>query len=170
MLTGFSVAGGLLLPNTPFGQACAIGLVPALSVVIGIVVTHAYSNRSVDRELAKEVQNAMYTTLNLKRSVNYVDQRLQVAQGYLRNQNGWEALLEVARAKTATELSLWTAQQASRHWESISESGARQAQTLFGEDDGGESVVDGTSFRPTIRKGDNPRVVRVDDENDEETR
>lgn len=102
------------------------------------------------------VQNAMYTTLNLKRSVMYVDDRLGEAREHLEDNLGLDALIEVVRAKTATELSLGTAQQSSRQWESISKSGAQAAQSLFVEDD--------DEWRPRIREGNNPKFGALEDE------
>lgn len=151
VLTALSIIGGLVFGDTALGKTCVIGLVPTFSLVFGIVATHWYSKRGLDEELASAVQTATYTTLQLKRSVEYADDCLGAAQSLLENKRSFSALLEVVRAKTATELSLGTAQQSSRQWESISKSGAQAAQSWFVEDD--------DEWRPRIREGSDPKTV-----------
>ncbi len=152
VLAALSIIGGLVFGgDTALGKACVVGFIPAFSIAIGIVATHWYSRRNLNAQLASLVQNAMYTTLHLKRSVRYVDDRLGSAIEHLENGRAVNALLEVVRAKTATELSFGTAQQSSRQWESISESGARAAHLLF--------VADDDELRPRIIPGNNPKTV-----------
>jgi hypothetical protein len=71
----------------------------------------------------------------------------------LESGNSDGALIEVVRAKTATELSLSAAEQASNQWESLSPSGAPAAQSAFnaGDDQG----------RPRISEGSNPKATRI---------
>lgn len=156
VLAALSIIGGLVFGDSALGKTCVIGLVPAFSIAIGVVANHWISRRGFDQQLASEVQNAMYTTLHLKRSVQYVDDRLRSAQDHLENNRRYNALIEVVRAKTATELSFGTAQQSSRQWESISASGARAAHLLFVEDD--------DEMRPRIIPGHNPRTVATSGE------
>ena len=157
VLTALSIVGGLVFGgDTALGKTCVIALIPAFSIAIGIVVQQWYSKRGLDERLASAVQNAMYTTLNLRRGVQYADDRLGAAQEHLENGEGYSALIEVVRGKTATELSLGTAQQSSREWEMISETGARAAQSLFVEDD--------EQWRPRIREGNDPKTVAQGDD------
>jgi hypothetical protein len=151
VFAALSIVGGLALGDSPLGKTCVIGLVPFFSIGVGIAGNHWYSKRSLDQQLASAVQNALYTTLHLKRSVLYVDDRLGSAHEHLEKSEVYEAIIEVVRAKTATELSFGTAQQSSRQWESISKTGARAAQSLFVEDD--------DELRPRMRLGNNPRTL-----------
>ena len=148
-----SIIGGLALGDTPLGKACVIGFVPAFSIGIGIVGTHLYGKRNLDTELAKAVQNALHTTSNLKKSVRYIDERLEFALKALVNGSTNWGILEVVSAKTASELSFASAQQSAMQWELISESGAQQAPVLFVEDDG--------ESRPRIVLRDDPKVARA---------
>jgi hypothetical protein len=152
-LAAVSIVGGLAFSDNAFGQACAIAIVPGLSIAIGIVGNRWYSKQGLDQQMAKATQNAVDTTLHLERSVRYVDDRLSEAQDHLENGRGYSGLIEVVRAKTATELSYGTAQQASRQWESVSASGAPAAQAVFTEND--------DEMRPRIREDNNPKIANT---------
>lgn len=163
VLTLLSIVGGLVSGgDTALGKTCVVALIPAFSIAIGIAAAHWYSKRGLDQQLASVVQNATYTTLHLKRSVQYVDGRLSLAMEHLDNSRPANALLEVVRAKTATELSVGTAQQSSRQWESVSEVGAHAAQLLFVEDDGELKQL--TPQRPRMELGNNPKTVAHHDD------
>jgi hypothetical protein len=150
-LAALSVFGALAFPGNAVGQACVIAFVPGLCLALGILGTRFYSGHELDKHFARAIQNAVYAALHLKRSVRYVDERLSEAQGHLESGNTDGALIEVVRAKTATELSLSAAEQASQQWESLSASGAPAAQSVFTIDD---------QPRPRIAEGNNPEAIR----------
>ena len=119
LLSGLAAAaifGALAFPANPIGQACVIAFVPGLCITIGILGTRWHTEQGLNQHLVKATQHAVYTTLQLKRSVRYVDERLSAAQHQLEAGTSEGALIEVVRAKTATELSLGGAEQASRPW------------------------------------------------------
>jgi hypothetical protein len=107
---------------------------------------------SLSNTSPRQRKNAVYAVLHLKRSVRYVDERLSVAQSHLESGNSDGALIEVVRAKTATELSLSAAEQASNRWESLSASGSRATQSAFTAGD--------HHGLPRIAEGSNPRAIR----------
>lgn len=115
-----SVLGAVAFPGNAIGNACVVAFIPGLCIAIGILGTRWYSTQALNQQLAQAIQNAVHATLHLKRSVSYVDDRLAAAQGHMDSGNQDGALLEVVRAKTATELSLGSAEQAARQWESLS--------------------------------------------------
>lgn len=119
-LAAVSILGALALPGNAFGQACIVAFVPGLCLTLGILGTRWYSGQALDQQLAQTIQHATEATLHLKKSVRYVDDRLATAQGHLDSGDKDGALIEVVRAKTATELSLGAAEQAARQWESLS--------------------------------------------------
>lgn len=122
ILGGFavlSVFGALAFPRNAFGQACVIAFVPGLCVALGILGNRWYAKQSLDQHTARATQNAIHATAHLQRSVRYVDDRLSAAQSHLENGRNDTGLIEVVRAKTAAELSLGTAEQAARQWESV---------------------------------------------------
>jgi hypothetical protein len=154
-----SIIGGLALGDTPLGKTCIVGFIPASFVGIGIVGTHLYGKRNRDAELAKAVQNATYTTLSLKDSVRYIDERLEFALKALMNNSINWGILEVVSAKTASELSFANAQQSARQWELISQSEAQRAHLLFGED--------ADESRPRNELGDDPNIARAGGSSDD---
>lgn len=115
-LAAASIFGALAFPANPIGQACVIAFVPGLCIAIGIFGTRWHARQGLDQHLLEATQDAVQTSVQLKRSVRYVDERLSAAQAHLENGSDDGALIEVVRAKTATELSLGVAEQASRQW------------------------------------------------------
>lgn len=113
-LTALSVVGAFAFWGNPIGQACVLAFIPGLCISIGILGNRWYSRQAPDQRLARATQNAIYTTLHLKRSVRYIDERLSEAQGHFENGRPDRGLMEVVRAKTATELSLGANEPASR--------------------------------------------------------
>src|SRR5580693_4028351 len=154
-----SIIGALALGDTPLGKTCVIGFVPASSIGVGIVGNHWYSKRKLDAELAKTVQKAMHTTLSLKKSVRYIDERLEFAFKALTNGSINWGILEVVSAKTASELFFANAQQSAQQLELISESEVQQARVVFGEDE--------DESRPRIALGDGPKGAHAGGSNDE---
>jgi hypothetical protein len=154
-----SIIGALALGDTPLGKACVIGFVPASSIGVGIVGNHWYSKRKLDTELAKAVQKAMHTTLSLKKSVRYIDERLEFAFKALTNGSINWGILEVVSAKTASELFFANAQQSAQQLELISESEVQQARVVFGEDE--------DESRPRIALGDSPKGAHAGGSNEE---
>jgi len=154
-----SIIGALALGDTPLGKACVIGFVPASSIGVGIVGNHWYSKRKLDTELAKAVQKAMHTTLSLKKSVRYIDERLEFAFKALTNGSINWGILEVVSAKTASELFFANAQQSAQQLELISESEAQQARVVFGDDE--------DESRPRIALGDSPKGAHPGGNNEE---
>ena len=152
-LAALSVFGALAFPGNALGKACVIAFVPGLCLAVGILGTRFYTGHELDQHFANAIQNAVYAALHLKRSVRYVDERLSVAQSHLESGNSDGALIEVVRAKTATELSLSAAEQASNQWESLSASGAPAAQSAFTAGD--------HQGRPRISEGSNPKAMRT---------
>lgn len=118
-LAAFSIVGAVAFPGTPLGQACVIAIVPGLSLAIGIAGSRWRDDQGVHSHVVNATQHAVYAAMNLKRSVRYVDERLSKAQGHLESGSKESALIEVVRAKTATELSLGAAEQAAGQWESL---------------------------------------------------
>ncbi|WP_205873908.1 hypothetical protein [Mycobacterium camsae] len=119
LLSGLAVAsifGALAFPGNPIGQACVIAFVPGLCIAIGVSGTRWHARQGLDQHLLEATQNAVQTSVQLKRSVRYVDERLSAAQAHLESGSDDGALIEVVRAKTATELSLGVAEHASRQW------------------------------------------------------
>src|ERR1700677_1557394 len=154
-----SIIGALALGDTPLGKACVIGFVPASSIGVGIVGNHWYSKRKLDAELAKAVQKAMHTTLSLKKSVRYIDERLEFAFKALTNGSINWGILEVVSAKTASELFFANAQQSAQQLELISESEVQQARVVFGEDE--------DESRPRIALGESPKGAHAGGSNEE---
>lgn len=109
LLSGLAVAsifGALAFPSNPIGQACVIAFVPGLCIAIGSYGTRWYAGQKLDQHLVRTVQEAVFTSLQLQRSVRYVDERLSAAQTHLESGANDGALIEVVKARTATELSL----------------------------------------------------------------
>lgn len=156
VLAVLSIAGSVAFAESAFGLLCAVGFVPGLSILIGIAGTHWYSKRDLAEQLEKTVQIARYTTLHLESSVAYVDDRLSDAYEQIAQGEFSDALLEVVRAKTASELSIGTARLSSRQWAVISPTGAQVAASYFGQD--------ANEMRPRIKLGNNPKVATVTNE------
>lgn len=115
-LATVSIFGALAFPANPIGQACVIAFVPGLSIAIGIVGTRWHAGQQLDQQLWKATQNAVYTSQQLRRLVHYVDERLSAARTHLENGGDDEVLIEVVRAKTATELSMGVTEPSSHRW------------------------------------------------------
>jgi hypothetical protein len=148
MLSGvaaLSIVGGLAQPNGAVGQACAVVLVPALSIAIGVLANRWYTTHVPDRQSATTTRTAAYPPMQLERSVRFVDDRLAAAQGHLQNGNSFDALIEVVRAKTATELSTEPSTQA--------ESVAPREHALLNDDD--------DERRPRIKEGNDPKIAQA---------
>ncbi|OBI82097.1 hypothetical protein A9X01_22405 [Mycobacterium asiaticum] len=162
-LAGLSIFGALAFPGNPIGQACVIAFVPGLCITLGILGTRWYAGHELSQSLAKATQNALYATLHLKKSVRYVDDRLADAQHHLESGSKEGALIEVVRAKTATELSLGTAEQSVRQWESVIVSDAPPPRIITGDGPGALPI------ERTSRDDDAPgliagSVARIEDE------
>ncbi|WP_155769564.1 hypothetical protein [Mycobacterium asiaticum] len=114
-LAVLSVLGALAFPTNAFGKACVIAFVPGLCIALGIRGTRWYRGQALNQHLTHAAQ----ATLQLKRSVRYVDDRLAEAQRHWESGANDSALIEVVRAKTATELALGTAEHATRQWTSL---------------------------------------------------
>lgn len=115
-LAAISIFGALAFPANPIGQACVIAFVPGLCIAIGIFGTRWHTRQGLDQHMLKVTQTAIQETQQLRRSVHYVDDRLSAAQNHLESGNGDGALIEVVRAKVATELSLGAAKPVSSQW------------------------------------------------------
>ena len=152
-LAALSVYGALAFPGSALGQACVIAFVPGLCLALGILGTRFYTGHELNQHFAKAIQNAVSAALHLKRSVRYVDERLSAAQSHLESGDNNGALIEVVRAKTATELSLSAAEQASNQWESLSAPGAPTAQSVYPADD--------HRGRPRMSEGSSPKATRT---------
>lgn len=118
-LAAASIFGALAFPLNPLGQACVIAFVPGLCITIGILGARWHIGQGLSQHLVKATQHTVSTTLQLKRSVRYVDERLSAAQQQLESGSSEGALIEVVRAKTATELSLGVADHTPRQWEPL---------------------------------------------------
>ncbi|AYE96951.1 hypothetical protein C0J29_21310 [Mycobacterium paragordonae] len=119
LLSGFaalSIFGALAFPANPIGQACVIAFVPGLCIAIGIFGTRWYAGQKIDQHLWKTMQNAVHTTQQLRRSLQYVDDRLSAARTHLDSGSDDGVLIEVVRAKTATEISVGVTESASQQW------------------------------------------------------
>lgn len=116
-LAAASIFGALAFPTNPIGQACVIAFVPGLCIAIGIFGTRWHTRQGIDQHLLEATRHAVNTTVQLQRSVRYVDERLSAAQTHLESGSEDVALIEIVRAKTATELSLGSAEMPSRRWE-----------------------------------------------------
>lgn len=116
-LAAAGIVGALAFPGNAVGQACIVAFVPGLCIAIGILGTRWHSGQGLNQHLVKATHNAVSATLQLTKSVRYVDDRLSAAQAHLENGSGEDALLEVVRAKTATELTLGVVEQAPRQRE-----------------------------------------------------
>lgn len=112
-LVALSILGALAFPGNAFGQACVVVLVPGLSLTVGILGTRWYSGQALSQHAAQAIQIAASSARQLTKSVRYVDDRLTEAQHHLESGDKDGALIEVVRAKTATELSLGAADQTS---------------------------------------------------------
>lgn len=132
-LAGLSIFGALAFPGNPIGQACVIAFVPGFCITLGILGTRWYAGHEINQSLANASQNALYAILHLKKSVRYVDDRLADAQRQLESGSKEGALIEVVRARTATELSLGTAEQSVRRWESVVISDAPPPRIVAGD-------------------------------------
>jgi hypothetical protein len=142
----FGVVGALALPNSAVGQACAVVLVPGLSIAIGVLANRWYTTHVPDQQSATTTRTLKaYLPLQLERSVRFVDDRLAAAQGHLQNGDSFGALIEVVRAKTATELGTEPSRQAA--------SVAPPEHELLNDDD--------DETRPRIREGNTPRIAQA---------
>ncbi|CAM3104601.1 hypothetical protein WIMU106979_11890 [Williamsia muralis] len=135
-----------------------VAAVPLLAIAIGGVTTHLYHRLSAEKTLELRVRSATYTTLNLSNGVQYADEKIQEAALALGSENIGDAIVRMGQAKTATELTLMTAQQATREWELLSIDGFTTAQTNFSDDE--RAFAD----RPKIVLGTNPQTVTRDGE------
>ncbi|MHA7649177.1 hypothetical protein ACX9NE_06390 [Mycobacterium sp. ML4] len=119
-LAAISLFGAVAFAGNPIGQACIIAFVPGLSIAIGILGTRWHTGQRLNPHLLQTTQSAVHATLQLRKSVRYVDDRLSAAQRHLVNGSADDAFVEIARAKTATELSLGIAEVPARQWGSAS--------------------------------------------------
>jgi hypothetical protein len=147
-----AVIYGLQADNRdPIGKVCNGAAVPLLSIAIGYYGNRFFHGLSEKENLRRDVQMATYTTLHLRHTVEYVDERLEFAVGHLLNGSAYDALLHVISAKTATENAFGLAQQSARQFELISEAGATTAKNIF--------TADYREARPKMKLGDNPKAV-----------
>src|SRR6185437_11627834 len=142
------VVGGLALPNSFVGHACAVVLVPGLSIALGVLANRWYTAHVTDQHSAATTRTAAHPTAQLERSVRFVDERLADAQGHLQKGDSFGALIEIVRAKTATELGTEPSRQA--------ESVAPREHALLNDDD--------DDMRPRIREGNDPKIAQGRDE------
>jgi hypothetical protein len=151
-LTVWAVIYGLRADNDDaLGKVCNGAAVPLLSIAIGYYGNRFFHGLSEKENLRRDVQMATYTTLHLRHSVEYVDERLDFAVGHLLSGSAYDALLHLVSAKTATELAFGMAQQSARQFELISAAGATEATDIF--------TADTLNARPKIKLGDNPKTV-----------
>ncbi|WP_143696462.1 hypothetical protein [Williamsia muralis] len=151
-----SLSGAMIDNDGAFGTFCVVAAVPLLAVAIGGVTTHLYHQLSADKALELRVRSATYTTLNLNSGVRYADRKIEEATAAFAADDAGSGLIHMHQAKTATELTLLTGQQASREWELLSTDGYTVARTNFTSDE--QSVTD----RPTIKQGDKPQPITPD--------
>lgn len=160
-LAGLSIFGALAFPGNPIGQACVIAFVPGLCITLGILGTRWYAGQELSQSHTKATQNALYATLHMKKSVRYVDERLADAQHHLESGSKEGALIEVVRAKTATELSLGTAEQSVRQWETVFSSDAPLPRIIAGDGPGVRGAASRDGEASALITGS---VARVEDE------
>ncbi|MFT4200130.1 hypothetical protein [Gordonia sp. (in: high G+C Gram-positive bacteria)] len=147
----WAIATGLRDPESPMGRFCIIAASPLLSLVIGVCSAHIYHRVNAQHSLEMRVQGAAYTTLNLAGGVEYADGKIFNAREAVRNGNLGSLLEPLAQAKTATELTLRTALQATREWESLSRRGFSNAENSYSQDE--------SRARTRIQQGDNPKPI-----------
>ena len=150
-LAGLSVVGGLAFPNSVIGQACAIVLVPGLCIAVGIAASRWYSKHAPDHHSVTAIRTPDYPTPQLDRSVRFVDDRLSAAQVHLQNGHTLGVLIEIVRAKTATELAMGTEQQPS-YPEMPGSASSEQAPRAFDDDD---------QMRPRITNDKDSNIART---------
>lgn len=117
-LAAASIFGALAFPANPIGQACVIAFVPGLCIAIGVYGARWHVGQGLDQHLIRATQTAVHTTLQLRKAVHYVDERLSAAQTHLESGGDEGALIEIVRARTATELSLGVSEVRPRQWDS----------------------------------------------------
>lgn len=102
-----SIAGSVALDNA-LGKTCAVVFVPGFALALGVVAHHWYLSLDVDKSTtATDAQ----PTLDLHRSVEYVDSKLAFALNALGTDRQQQAVIALIQAKTATELSFGTGQE-----------------------------------------------------------
>lgn len=111
LLAMLSVVGSVGLDNS-FGLTCAVVFVPLCFIILGVIGHRWYSSIDADGTQETHAAAADHAASELKRSVEYLDNKLTFALNTLGTEQHQQAVIALFQAKTAVELALGTEQDA----------------------------------------------------------